>query len=209
MAPPGTNIVPFGLATTDAIFEGRREAWLQRVVDIWRPYFSRVGCDLPARIWISVGRLPRGSSTGMCYPGQASDDGSPHIFVHPVLSDSTRVAGTVVHQLCDAALGNRSHGARFKALAITAGLVGKMTQTIGGPLFLAIMPGIIDRIGPYPHSALRQIRGLEKKSGTRLIRITCPGCGYLLRGTQRWLRVAVPKCPNSRCGNYGDVMEIA
>jgi hypothetical protein len=75
-------------------------------------------------------------------------------------------------------------------------------------MFLAIMPGIIDRIGPYPNAALRQIRGLEKISGTRLIRITCPGCGYRLRGTQRWLRVAVPKCPNPRCVIFGDVMEI-
>jgi hypothetical protein len=94
------------------------------------------------------------------------------------VSDSTRVAGTVVHQLCHAALGNRSHGARFKVLATATGLVRKMTQKIEGPLFLAIMPGMIDRIGPYPHAALRQIRGLEKISGTRLIRITCPGCGY-------------------------------
>jgi len=59
-----------------------------------------------------------------------------------------------------------------------------MTQTIEGRLFLAIMPGIIDRINPYPHAALRQIRGLENISGTRLIRITCPGCGYPA-GTQR------------------------
>jgi hypothetical protein len=98
----------------------------------------------------------------MCFPGEASDDGSPHIFVHLVLVDSTRVAGTVVHQLCHAALGNRSHGSRFRMLATATGLVGKMTQTVEGPMFLAIMPGIIDRIGPYPHTALRKIRGLEK-----------------------------------------------
>jgi 3-hydroxyacyl-CoA dehydrogenase, C-terminal domain len=60
------------------------------------------------------------------------------------------VAGTVAHQLCHAALGNRSHGARFKTLTTATGLAGKMTQTIEGPLFLAIMPGIIDRIGHYP-----------------------------------------------------------
>jgi hypothetical protein len=78
------------------------------------------------------------------------------------VSDSTRVAGTVGHQLCQAALGNRSHGARLRALATATGLVGKMTQTIEGPLFLALMPGIIDRIGPYPHAALRQIRGSKR-----------------------------------------------
>jgi hypothetical protein len=109
----------------------------------------------------SVGHLA-GAPPAFVYPGEASDDGSPHIFVHPVLSDSTPVAGTVVHQLCHAALGNGSHGAQFKMLATATGLVGKMTQTIEGPMFLAIMSGIIDRIGPYPRAALRQIRGLEK-----------------------------------------------
>ena len=59
-------------------------------------------------------------------------------------------------------------------LLTATGLVGKLTQTVEGPMFLAIMPGIIDRIGPYPHTALRKIRGLEKTSGTRLIRITWP-----------------------------------
>jgi hypothetical protein len=68
----------------------------------------------------------------------------------------------VGHQLCHAALGNSSHGAAFRALATATGLVGKMTQTIEGPLFLAIMLRIIDRIWPYPHAALRQIRGSKR-----------------------------------------------
>ena len=66
-----------------------------------------------------------------------------------MLDDSTRVAGTVVHQLCHVALGTRNHGAKFKALATAVGLVGKMTATVEGPLFLQVMQGIIDRIGPY------------------------------------------------------------
>jgi hypothetical protein len=71
------------------------------------------------------------------------------------------------------------------------------------------MPGIIDRIGPYPHTALRQIRGLDQRPGnTRLIRITCPQCGYKLRGTQRWLRVGIPACPNRRCDCFGETMEV-
>jgi hypothetical protein len=202
IAPVADDAVP------DAIFEGTREAWFQKIIDVWRPYFARVGFPLPARIWVSVGKPPRVSATGTCYPGAASDDGSPHIFVHPILSDPNRVAGTLVHQLCHAALGNRSHGSQFKTLATATGLVGKMTQTIEGPMFLTIMPGIIDRIGPYPHASLRQIRGLDKTSNTRLIRINCPGCGYMLRGTQRWLRIAVPACPNPRCPNRDEQMEV-
>ena len=147
--------------------------------------------------------------TGACYPGAASDDGNPHIFIHPVLSDSTRVAGVVVHQLCHVALGNRSHGPPFRRLATAMGLVGKMTKTIEGPLFLAIMPATIDRIGPYPHSALRQLRRLDRKlARTRLVRVHCAACGYLVRTTQRWLMVAVPICPNPDCPSLGEPMAV-
>jgi len=193
----------------DAMFEGSREAWLQKIIDIWRPYFSRLGHGLPACIWISPGRPPSGRWTGACYPGAASDDGNPHIFIHPVLSDSTRVAGVVVHQLCHVALGNRSHGPPFRRLATAVGLVGKMTKTIEGPLFLAIMPATIDRIGPYPHSALRQLRRLDRKlARTRLVRVHCAACGYLVRTTQRWLMVAIPICPNHDCPSLGEPMEV-
>ena len=194
---------------TDAIFEGSREAWLQKIIDIWRPYFLRLGYDLPTRIWISPGRPPSSRWTGACYLGAASDDGNPHIFIHPVLSDSTRVAGVVVHQLCHVALGNRSHGPPFRRLATAMGLVGKMTKTIEGPLFLSIMPATIDRIGPYPHPALRQLRRLDRKlARTRLVRVHCAACGYLVRITQRWLMVSIPICPNHDCPSHGDRMEV-
>jgi len=193
----------------DAIFEGGREAWLQKIIDIWRPYFLRLGHDLPTRIWISPGHPLSRRWTGACYPGAASDDGNPHIFIHPVLSDTIRVAGVVVHQLCHVALGNRNHGPPFRRLATAVGLVGKMTETIEGPLFLATMPATIDRIGPYPHPALRQLRGLDRKpAGTRLVRVHCASCGYLVRVTQRWLTVAIPICPNPICPSLGELMAV-
>ena len=67
----------------DAIFKGGREAWLQKIINIWRPYFLRLGHDLPTRIWISPGRPPSTRWTGSCYPGAASDDGNPHILFIP------------------------------------------------------------------------------------------------------------------------------
>jgi hypothetical protein len=197
------------LGTPAASYVGSREDWLQHIVDAWRPLFARLGYEVPATIHVSVGRPPRSAWTGACYPGIASDDGYPHLFVHPVLSDSTRVAGVVIHQLCHVAFGGtRTHGLQFRHLATAVGLIGKMTATMEGPHFLAVMPGIIDRYGPYPHAALRQLRGLDKTSGTRLIRVRCPACGYLLRATQRWLKVGVPTCPNDRCPSYGEPMEI-
>jgi hypothetical protein len=44
---------------------------------------------------------------------------------HPVISDPTQAAGTLVHQLCHAALSSRSHGIAFTRLAIAVGLIRK------------------------------------------------------------------------------------
>jgi hypothetical protein len=88
-------------------------------------------------------------------------------------------------------------------------LVGKMTQTIEGPLFLAIVPGIHRPDWPLPTCRATPDPRARKDKGhpsdqDHLPRMRLPG----LRGTQRWLRVAVPKCRKPRCGNYGDLMEI-
>lgn len=145
----------------------------------------------------------------MCVPGEASDDGAPHIFIHPVISNSTRAAGTLVHQLCHAALYSRSHGLSFRRLATAVGLVGKMTKTMEGPLFVTMMmPAIIERVGPYPHAALRQIRGLEPPKQSRMIRVTCPHCRFVMRTTWKWLKVFTPRCSNPHCPGCGEEMEV-
>jgi hypothetical protein len=137
-----TDLIPrlavtarLGAREGDAFFSANREAWLGYVVNMWRPYFEHAGAPLPVRIYVSVGRPARDTSTGVCFPGEASDDGYPHIFIHPVIGDSTRAAGILVHQLCHAALGNRRHDAAFKRVATTVGLIGRMTRTVEGPFF--------------------------------------------------------------------------
>jgi hypothetical protein len=213
-----TDLIPrlavtarLGARDGDAFFSANREAWLGYVVNMWRPYFEHAGAPLPVRIYVSVGRPARDTSTGVCFPGEASDDGYPHIFIHPVISDSTRAAGTLVHQLCHAALGNRLHDAAFKRVATTVGLIGRMTRTVEGPFFVTLMvPAIVDRIGPYPNSSLRQLRNLEQppRSKSRLLRVVCPQCGYRMRVAAAWLRVATPLCPNRKCPDFGHEMDV-
>ena len=43
-----------GLARRDEIFIATREEWLQRVVELWRPFFSRLGFELLTRVGISA-----------------------------------------------------------------------------------------------------------------------------------------------------------
>jgi hypothetical protein len=69
------EIIPGSAVEGDAVFSGTREAWLGYIINHWRPHFDRAGVPLPPRIWVSVGRPARGTSTGICYPGDASGDG--------------------------------------------------------------------------------------------------------------------------------------
>lgn len=192
------------------IFEHTREAWLNRLVEIFRPYFARLKYPLPEKIYISVGKPDRGATTsGICYPAYLSDDGGTHIFVHPVISNPVRVAGLVAHELCHAALDcEGGHGREFKKLATAMGLTGKMTKTVEGPAFLMLMDGVPDRIGPYPHAALRS-NSRKKTRDQRLIKVFCPLCRFCFWASAKWLKqITHPGCLNPTCDGYGDAMEI-
>jgi hypothetical protein len=45
--------------------------------------------------------------------------------------------------------------------------------------------------GPKPNP-----NRVVKKQTTRLIKVSCKDCGYVMRITRKWLAVAVPECPS-------------
>ena len=54
------------------------------------------------------------------------------------------------------------------------------------------------RTMPRPCSAGQGTRGgtsRGKGSGSRLLKVQCGECGYLMRITRKWLDLAVPDCP--------------
>jgi hypothetical protein len=87
------------------------------------------------------------------------------------------------------------------------GLVGKMKATMGGPMFIDFMQGVIERIGPYPHAPLRQKKS-TKGTNTRQLRVQCPQCGALLRMIKMWLDVWIPPCGNPGCHARGEPMTV-
>ena len=209
------------------IFENTREAWLNRLVAIFRPFFDKtLGYNLPDRIWISVGKPNKGArAIGICHPTRQSDDHGTHIFIHPVLRDEIRVGGIVAHELCHAALDcEGGHGAEFQKLAGAIGLVPgpsararrrhadaprSWTSTLEGPAFISLMEGIIERIGPYPHAALRQNERRKKRNNQRLLKVICQECGFSLWSSKKWLvKVHTPFCLNGECEMCGEPMEI-
>lgn len=180
-----------------------REEWLIELTRKLRSYFENAGYPLPEKIRASCGFPSKGALAtkarriGECWSCESSDDKHFETFVSPLLSDALEVAATQVHELCHAAVGPEcGHKKPFRGAMKAVGLEGKPTATNAGPELTAHLQKLIAEIGPYPHAKLTKAGGL-KKQGTRMLKLECPSCGYLVRTAAKWLEVGVPTCP---CG---------
>lgn len=177
-----------------------REAWLQNLVSSIRPWYEAEGLTVPP-VHISVGFTSKGARSkriGECWHPDASDDGVPQVFIHPAYNDPEAVAAIVVHELIHAGLGpGKKHGPEFKRIAVPLGLEGRMTATTPSDGLLARLAPVLKDLGEYPHGALRPGGSGSNgpKQTTRMLKATCPSCGYLVRTTQKWIDVATPLCP--------------
>lgn len=188
--------------TADELTEtnGNREEWLRDLVDVLR---VRYDGELPDNVHISVGFTSKGmrsNRVGECWAGIASSDSSPHVFIHPGISDGVEVAAIVVHELVHACRPTAKHGKAFKQMAVRLGLEGRMTATVPSDELREDLAKVIEQIGPYPHPKLTGQSSNGPKQSTRMIKVECPTCGYLVRTSAKWLEVGLPMCPE------GDVM---
>lgn len=178
-----------------------REAWLQALADKMRPKFAELDAPL-GEVRLSCGWPSRGAlsskrrTIGECWGAESSADGARQIFISPLLADAREVAHVVAHELAHAALPHEvGHGPRFAKLAKALGLVGKPTSTEGGPDFYAWCEPLLVELGTYPHARLTATERGRKQS-TRLLKASCPRCGYPVRITRKWLdEVGAPICP--------------
>jgi hypothetical protein len=191
-----------------------REEWLIKATERVRVHGASAGVVVPKNVRVSIGfpsSRARGSKSGrvigQCFHPPASADGFFEVFISPVHEDSASVLSTLVHELAHAAVSPaRGHGSAFRKAAINLDLIGPWTSagfpTINGaPGLPAWAEDILADLGPIPHAALDPGQ-LAKKQGTRMLRLTCPGCGYIVRTTARWIAVGVPSCV---CGELFEV----
>jgi hypothetical protein len=178
-----------------------REEWLLKCVAALRPDFEQIGFCLPEKIrascsWPSKSALAeKKRRIGEAWSAECSGDETFETFISPVLKDPLEVAATLVHELCHCAAGlDQGHRGRFKDAARKIGLEGKLTATVAGEALKLRLQEIIDEIGPYPHAELNKSNA-PKKQTTRMIKVICPGCGCIVRMTQKWLdEVGTPTC---------------
>lgn len=179
-----------------------REAWLTKMAEqhLW-PLIEKHGGTRPASWRVSVG-FPKGSrggkqhAIGQCFPSEMSATKTREMFISPTLEAHGEggAVATLAHELIHAALPPTvGHKAAFKQIAVAIGLEGKMTATIAGRDLVDKINGWIDALGEYPHGVLTPA-AKEAKPGSRLLKLECPGCGYVLRTTAKWLLVGVPIC---------------
>ena len=179
-----------------------REAWLNTITNRFiRPLFASKGYTIPTNVRLSCSLASGGIHTkkhqkrftlGECYSPTASGDNTIEIMIVPTLADSARVIDVLVHELCHATVGNKEgHNNVFGACARAVGLEGKLTSTHAGEWLKALISQWIESEGEYPHAKLST--GYRKQT-TRMHKCDCP-CGYTMRISSKWLKLATPRCP--------------
>lgn len=181
-----------------------REGWLTAAVDELREHFRSLKLVVPAKVRAACGWPFTRGFAAECWSAKCSGDGSIEIFVSPMLAcpvDYTvphqGILSLLVHELVHAVVGiSQGHQTKFKRVAQIIGLEGKLSATYAGLDLTVVLEEIAEDLGPYPHTPLVPLAKPKKKSTCRMLKVQCPGCGYIARVSRMWLDEAGPPlCP--------------
>jgi len=184
-----------------------REDWLTAAVAELRPMFDLWAAPLPKSIRVACGfpsTFKRSHAIGECWADVASTDKTFEILISPTIDDPGRVFDILIHELVHSLPGCMNHGVNFQkhATAMHLRAVGTGRQpwksTVQASGFEVAYKAIINSLGEYPHAALNAT-AQRKVQGTRMLKASCPECGYTVRLTQKWAAVGMPHCPCGEC----------
>jgi hypothetical protein len=174
-----------------------REAWLEAAINALRPMLEENGSPVPADVRVSCG-FPGGKSVhkviGQCWASKAND-GVSQVFVSPLLHDGVEILAVLIHELIHAWNDCKDgHKGAFRRAALAIGLEGKMTATTAGEALTGRLGELAAELGDYPHKKMTLADLGIKKQTTRMIKVECPACGYVVRTTAKWLEIGTPTC---------------
>jgi len=176
-----------------------REEWLNAAVEELRPIFDSVNHPLPDLIRVTCGFPSSRARANNRFIGEhwspaASNDNHHEILISPVVDDPLQVFSTLVHELAHAATDGDGHGRRFGKIARAVHLEGPLTATTVGFAFKSTFKQLVEGLEAYPHARLN-VAAQRKVQSTRMLKASCPVCGYTIRLTQKWANLGLPTCP--------------
>lgn len=178
-----------------------REEWLNSATLLMHDDFKSIGKTVPKLIKVSCGfpsRNPLGASKrsiGECWSDKASNGKFHEIFISPLLEERVEVLAVLIHEITHAVVGiEHKHRKPFGDVARALGLEGKLTATVAGEALTCRLGGLAKELGPYPHARLNGMTNGKPKDVCRLLKASCPECGYVIRVTRKWLDVGLPTC---------------
>jgi len=172
-----------------------REQWLQAGVARLRKLIPasyavpdvRVSCGFPKNA------RGKGHTIGQCW--YTAEDGVAQVFISPTQVYAPRILDVLLHEMGHAILGSDvGHKKEFKRFMDDVGLEGKATATVASDKLSEKLVMMSKMLGDYPHSKLTARAGMKKQS-TRLLKVECECCGYVVRTTQKWIDTGLPSCP--------------
>lgn len=168
---------------------------MQRAVILLRGrYLPEASADVFVSVGWPGGRGKKDTVIGQCW---YNSEGRNQLFLSPVLGTAEEVLHVLLHEMIHAACGPEvGHRGEFVALCKRVGLVKPWTATTPGDELRVGLEEVAAELGPYPHEKLRPLpkKAVQK---TYMLKLTCPGCGYTVRTTKKWVEVGNPVCP---CG---------
>lgn len=182
-----------------------RESWLNHLTEQYiRPHFESKGYTIPEGIKYSCSFSTKGAFkrkgqkrfvAGQCISNRDSQGNHRNfeIVIVPNEANSIEVLDTLIHELCHATVGlNEGHGKVFDNCSKAVGLEGKPTSNYATEALKVLLTQWVAEAGEYPHESL-QVN--MRKQSTRLHKCDCYACGYTMRISSKWLKLATPRCP--------------
>ena len=169
-----------------------REHWLNLILPFIQERFKAAGYEVPQNLRFTCGFPSKGAlgakkrRIGECWDSGASSDKVFEISVSPTLDDPIKVVGVQIHEVVHAVVGLKvGHKKPFAKCAEAVGLTKPWTATGESDELKEAIKGWVDRVGPYPHGALKP-RHKEQGEKGRMLLMQCK-CGLKVRTTQKWI----------------------
>ena len=175
-----------------------REEWLNKIIDRARPMFAEKGAPLPDNVRATLAPPQRRmKAIGLCWHGISTSDKGREIWISSELDNPMEVAGTLIHELCHAALPDgTAHKAPFAKLARAFLLEGKATATTIGAPFMEVWEEFITEIGPIPGGKFLGAGAPGRKQETiPLKNLNCPECGFFAKVREAQMGMGRLVCP--------------